>query len=474
MGEYTTRVRFEDPRPLIGYVSGQDPQHDFHRSADYTYSWRSRRTNLDLDDRSAGTVVGIKLPKQTGSLLDIVADRQRFNEDIAITASTPDVPTFGQSCSTMDKGHRFTSVKYRSLQEGQSVWYRNGVRYYVEPIVAFPSAFVLPEMSIPTLVFPTSQLPSAIAAPPKLERQARLNGTFNSMNPLDSTAKIGETIVSLIRGDVPRIFKGIVETMTALQRLQLKKTANGVGGEFLSSTFGWQPLIADIENCFKVLLAIDHLIFGVSYRRQRSINFNTAFHTAALGRNVSAGSSYRPSRVGYHGASVSVFPQVFYQSEPAVNYTRTADIRMSARMGAIARPTRGANAFIDQVEDKLHDLGIWYPALGWDLLPFSWLVDWFTSLGSSLTNAMYYGKAPGKVNLDYAWATTCITVLGDMSFKYRTYADGTNNFKLSGHPRSMSVVKVREGATPYGFGLDFSSLSAGQVSILVALGLAKA
>lgn len=149
------------------------------------------------------------------------------------------------------------------------------------------------------------------------------------------------------------------------------------------------------------------------------------------------------------------------------------DHKLSSRFVAVARPTRAANYFVDKAADAIQNLGLWTPSLGWDLLPWSWLVDWSVALGSGLTNATYYGSQPGQYNIDYAYITTVsrlntrvsnIKPLAPTKY-YRTEMSG-------GTALASSIWKERQRASPYGLWVDLTGLSASQFAILVALGLA--
>lgn len=461
MGQYTTRVRFGD------LVTGVMPYHQSHKKAEYTYSWRSRMTPYDVGDRLAGTSVGIRLPKRKGNILDVLRDRKRFTEDILTTmggmgASADALSQRPVDCLT-DSGHNFTSVKFVSLQEGNFKLRRRstGVIQMDRPVFAQSTAQVQMEMQRLPDNFPINA--NVNWSPGGVERNARLNPVFQNMIPGKEIAQIGETLISLLQGDIPSLLKNWSNLLKT--GASLRDISKNAGSEYLNSVFGWQPLVKDIQNAIKVLSTVDGLIYGTAYRRHRIIPWESKLEKSYL---TAYSSRYTP--VGFGPVWGTDLSQHSY-----LTTTATYDIRLSTRLVPFARPGLGANKYVDQAEEKLLQLGLWYPALGWDLLPFSWLVDWATSLGSSLTNAYKYGSKPGQVNIDYAWATSCLTVNSVGGFhsqgwkRLGTYTD----IYTSGAATSTSVSKTRFPATPFGFGLDLSALNASQVSILVALGLAR-
>lgn len=464
MGSFTTRVRLSELRTLDTLSLGvyQD-----YAKAEYIYSWRSRRTKYDLDDQKTGNTVGIRSPVQKGSLADILADRKRYVEDIGTAMVNPRSDTdFSKIkvCLAADLGHPFTSVKWEAPQIGR-VEVRDSTTkdlISIRPLLATVGAYVPPEISS-TPGFPTISLPSNISAPTSLERNKRLNSVFKEMAPTKEIAQIGETIVSLLRGDIPHIFSRIENLARNPTWSRAGKTA---GGEYLNTVFGWTPLIRDFENAIKVLTTVDHLIYGTAYRRHRKVKWDTKFSTVQ-GGVPGTRSIYAPSGTSSVGAGTSL---------PEYQHIMKYDVFLSARLVPIARPGLGANKFIDEAGEKLQQLGLWYPALGWDLLPYSWLIDWFTNLGASLNNAYTYGSQPGMISSDYIWATSRVQAITHLNFGldgvWLSQSGGTQA-RYSGHPRTVSTAKTRFQANPFGFGLDLSGLNASQVAILAALGLAK-
>jgi hypothetical protein len=111
------------------------------------------------------------------------------------------------------------------------------------------------------------------------------------------------------------------------------------------------------------------------------------------------------------------------------------------------------------------------PDVLWNLAPWSWLVDWFTTVGSSLTNVvafqndglvMPYGYAMRRVRI----STVASTVLYRPDFPAKDLLTFRNTF--------MVDQKERVQATPYGFGLDLGMLNPRQWAILASLGLTRA
>ncbi len=131
---------------------------------------------------------------------------------------------------------------------------------------------------------------------------------------------------------------------------------------------------------------------------------------------------------------------------------------------------------------KLHLLGL-APDISilYKLIPWTWLIDWFSSVGSILSNL--YQNARYHVVARYAYIMCRETHKWESPGEITVYAGDFGDFIGRGakywtqHFVGSSFTKydfrTREVANPYGFGITYPSLSAYQWSILVALGLSR-
>lgn len=107
------------------------------------------------------------------------------------------------------------------------------------------------------------------------------------------------------------------------------------------------------------------------------------------------------------------------------------------------------------------------PELLWNLAPWTWLGDWFSNAGDLVSNASSYLFDGLVMQYGYVMEHVEETVSYDSIFGF---IDGT-----TAAPQLTLVreTKRRLAATPFGFGLDFDTLSAWQLSILAALGISR-
>lgn len=105
----------------------------------------------------------------------------------------------------------------------------------------------------------------------------------------------------------------------------------------------------------------------------------------------------------------------------------------------------------------------------WELLPFSWLVDYKTSAGDALSNISAFSADGLVMPYGYLMATTERTNEYVWRGKLRDANGAWRTTEV--YARDRQVVKQRVLANPFGFGLLPGDLSDRQLSILAALGL---
>jgi hypothetical protein len=303
-----------------------------------------------------------------------------------------------------------------------------------------------------------------------LTRQGMANRYFASTAPDRNDAGLLVTAIELLRGDIPSLLKNFQEMMAGYRTIR-----NFLGSDFLNITFGWTPLIQEYANLIKVGMSLDRAIYGESFRRKRQWEGPsiTGRHSSDLLFSTS-GSVYGQSTLAEGAVGTSSGVGSAWTQDGG--WVESEDYHWSSRYAGLAKASRAANLFGDQAADVLKRLGLVDdPRLLWDLTPFSWLVDWFTTMGDSISNANTYAPISGKYTVDYAYLTT-----------KRVFSSQSSLVKMAGVPAPQTSVNVVRGeslftsttrwrsrATPFGFGTQLASLNATQYGILVALGLAR-
>jgi hypothetical protein len=240
-----------------------------------------------------------------------------------------------------------------------------------------------------------------------------------------------------------------------LRKFARDPSLSSAGDEFLNYTFGIEPTVKDVIQLQKtsqeMAKKIDQLKrdSGKLIRRRFEIS-KTEENTSQVFHNQS---SYPAEWMGTLTRNRSVSTRVWFSGAFKHSY-----------------PTN-----LDEQRQKLADFDAAYgsipnAATAWNLSPYSWLVDWFTNVGDVVTNASYLGK--NGLHIAYAYIMCETTVRIDDTL-VGSYSPGGGTWPISTSCSTVTTVKQRLRATPFGFGVSPIALSAKQGAILTALGLSR-
>lgn len=119
------------------------------------------------------------------------------------------------------------------------------------------------------------------------------------------------------------------------------------------------------------------------------------------------------------------------------------------------------------------------PSIIYKLIPWSWLLDWFLSVGAIFGNMSLYAKYGVVAQYAYVMCRETLTYKcpGHVSLHSGRLSPSFQwvdpDWSWSGASSTTYEFRQREAANPYGFGITYGSLSAFQWSILVSLGLSR-
>jgi hypothetical protein len=112
------------------------------------------------------------------------------------------------------------------------------------------------------------------------------------------------------------------------------------------------------------------------------------------------------------------------------------------------------------------------PEVLWDLAPWSWAVDWFSSVGDVIHNLSAYAKDGLVVRYGYIMEHSIVRD----TYSYSGDLGLIPEAKFTGRPADLVLVsekKLRRRSSPFGFGLALSELTTRQKAIVAALGLSR-
>lgn len=244
-------------------------------------------------------------------------------------------------------------------------------------------------------------------------------------------------------------------------------------GDYLNLQFGWLPFIRDLVSFYKTGRDLDKRI-------------------AQLKRN-NMGKPVTRGRLMRQWDDTVVAESTIYNSlaatlTPAVNSglywtgtgcsSRTRTVRQSGRVWF-----KGTYRYYSPEIASAPDwviasdiLGMRLdPAVIYQLTPWSWLIDWFTTTGSVVTNAVEMARHHVVLDHGYVMAHRRSVHEVKCTQKMKTFTGG-GNYSVGTYDTTTACLfedKQRVVANPYGFGLNWESLSGYQLSILAALGITR-
>lgn len=232
------------------------------------------------------------------------------------------------------------------------------------------------------------------------------------------------------------------------------RIARNAGSEYLNLEFGWLPLVSGVRDFAHTVENSDDILrkFQESANRPISRSYEwpeeTTARTTSNLKFVMEPPVLAAEGSLYERTSVRKWFEAEYQFYLPTGGTTSDKFR---RYGSYAR--------------KLYGLDL-SPEVLWNLSPWSWAVDWFSTTGDVIHNI----SAIGRDGLVVRHAYLMCHSLSEKIFS-GTWKGNRETYYFT--RRELTETKSRIPATPYGFGVTFASLSAKQVAILSALGLSR-
>lgn len=283
--------------------------------------------------------------------------------------------------------------------------------------------------------------------------------------PTNNVADLATALIELRNEGIPKILGA---TLWA-ERTSL---ARALGGEYLNSEFGWKPMISDIQNIVSAVAHASDILDAyergsgqVVRRRYTFPAVKTESRMVAPENSAPrAGRDYTP-----HGSSSTdalIHPSI--TAKQTMREYRTWKQAWFSGAFTYHLPTgyRSRNALIDNGIKAKKLLGLdLNPETLWNVMPWSWAIDWFTNAGDVISNLTDWAN-DGLV-LKYGY------MMEHCFSSYRYYVDSPSVVRGSNVSPMIAYIetKRRQVASPFGFDITWSGFSPRQVAISVALGL---
>jgi hypothetical protein len=244
--------------------------------------------------------------------------------------------------------------------------------------------------------------------------------------------------------------------------------------QYLNGQFGWKPFADDV---FKALSMQRRLQNRMNWlRNHNGKNIKRSFTLSSGGSNSLISSS---EGIGVLQPFLNTFcyplgPNLAkgrVETWRSINYNIwfsgcfTFYIPPSELM-----PNGNQHGFLEnKLSGAIPDLETFYK-----LTPWTWLIDWFSSAGSIVSNFMLMAKYHQVARYAYVMEEQTTTV---RSYGYQFVNTGYHGAPVPALVSASSATTVerkqRAVANPYGFGITWDGLNPYQLSILAALGVTR-
>jgi len=273
--------------------------------------------------------------------------------------------------------------------------------------------------------------------------------------PSNPTANMAVALAELVR-DKPRL------PGQALSKRNWKRISS-YSNEYLNLVFGIAPLISDAKDLYKAVTNSEAIL--AQYQRDSGKHVRRRYYFPETKDVVVEDLGLRtPQPAPIAGV------EPWTTTVPLEREITT--IRKIWFSGCFTYTLPGGDAILDRIRRAQQELNRLYgikvtPDVAYALTPYSWLADWFGSIGDVLSNASNFALSNQVMHYGYVMATTQVV------HKYTLRTAGTNGLDHDLVQEFETVIKQRHKATPYGFGLNPTAFTDQQWAILAALGISR-
>jgi hypothetical protein len=284
-------------------------------------------------------------------------------------------------------------------------------------------------------------------------------------NPLSGAGQFLVELRDLPTASKLADWKGIAEDLRRIKKnspaFNPRRTfVDRAASDWLNFQFGWVPFVKDVKDFVSVARDSEKHIRQFQRDSGKGIRRTKGFPPVITTTTYDMG-------LGYGAPSLDS-----YLVEAPGKLTRTEQTTIhrwfSGSFTYYLPPEKEGYKSFDAYAHRLYGLRLDIDLI-WKVAPWTWAVDWITNFGDNVRNVAAFSNDGLVMRYGYVMETTTTVVEYSLT-----------GLKLYGLPplnltqAFISKTKVRRKATPYGFGLDPSTFSAKQWSIIAALGISKA
>lgn len=293
---------------------------------------------------------------------------------------------------------------------------------------------------------------------------------YKRARPGQPLANVGQTLVEL--REVPKLIPSFLKgDFKGIPRRAMRALASfrQLGSLYLNYQFGWKPFVSDLRKMHNLTMTIDAELDrlrrnnGRNLKRERVLRDTTDVTESSVSIDRAFGYLY-PYPILNISSGLSTKTTVTVSKEKI--WFEGLFRYWVPNIGTLEWEARATRALFGAEVT---------PSLLWEVMPWSWLIDWFSNAGDVISNMS--ANAVDNLVSRYAYVMRHLSVSTtetiNTTWAGRTSAPIYQGGSTSSVMSSLFESKARTVGTPYGFGLTFDGLSGYQQSILAALAISR-
>jgi len=310
---------------------------------------------------------------------------------------------------------------------------------------------------------------------------------YNKTRPGMSDADVLVSLKELLTDGLPSVpllhmFKGNPRGLVGGLQDTVKDFKN-LGSEYLNVIFGWKPFVNDLRKIYTLMKTVDQKV-----KKLAAQNGHTLRRRAILRNDMSSTTELNQSNSAYaYTYGGSGMPNTASPGLCRSTWSRTTTTAVNVWYSACYKYwIPDTTSWMWQARAHATLFGaLPTPGALYAAMPWSWMVDWFTSLGD-VAEALSPSAVDNLVQLyGFTMRRTLLKVACTATVDYPrkdnvvTNPFGSFGYKYDGGPPGTSSVFTDEvksralGFNPFGPDKTTDGLSPYQYSVLAALGLTR-
>jgi len=274
------------------------------------------------------------------------------------------------------------------------------------------------------------------------------------------------------------------------------KSFRDLGSNYLNFEFGWKPFVKDLVDMYNTQRKLEKTLEGLRKNNGLIVRRREKRKTTVESSLISEGSLSVPFG---HLVDTTIGGDSFLNGYYVSGPTGAADLDLYSFTGqcdysyAVNEqlttwncgnfgyyvPDIGSSRWTEKAKRALFGQNP-TPSQLWELIPWSWLIDWFSNVGDIMSNL-------SENAVDNETWTNCYSMREIETSHYITISNHWDHHTTSTFgavfdvPAGSASVdytrtelnRLRRQASPYGFGLNWPDFSLRQILVLAALGITR-